>query len=260
MQGLTQHLHDFIREVEVTEAEWNSAIEILTATGHITDDRRQEFVLWSDALGISMVVDAVANQLPPGATESTVLGPFHADGAPLREYGDTIAEKEDGPLTWVNGRVLNMAGEPLAGAVLDIWQNGSDRLYAVQDPNAPERHLTGKFETREDGSYGFVAVSPVPYPIPDDGPVGNMLEATGRHPWRPAHIHARVSAPGYRTVTTHFFDRQSKYLDDDAVFAVKESLLCDFVPHSADDPDRPALINEDYTSVTLDVVLASEEG
>ena len=188
-----------------------------------------------------------------------MLGPFHAEGAPLRQYGDTIAEKDDGPLTWVNGRVLNLDGEPLAGAVLDIWQNGSDELYAVQDPEVPERHLTGKFETRADGSFGFVAVRPVPYPIPDDGPVGNMLEATGRHPWRPAREYARVSAPGYRTVTTHFFDSESKYLDDDAVFAVKQSLLCDFVPHSADDPDRPEGIDEDYTSVTIDVVLAPAE-
>ncbi|MBN9622090.1 MAG: 6-chlorohydroxyquinol-1,2-dioxygenase, partial [Actinobacteria bacterium] len=185
MQALVRHLHAFAKEVDLSEAEWQVLIEQLTATGHITDDKRQEFILWSDTLGLSMLVDALANQLPEGATESTVLGPFYVPGSPLRDYGADIAEEEAGVPAWVHGRILSLDGTPL-DAELDVWQNGDNRLYAVQDPDAPEDHLRGRFRTRADGGYAFLAVRPVPYPIPDDGPVGKMLEATGRHPWRPA--------------------------------------------------------------------------
>ncbi len=169
---------------------------MLTATGDITDERRQEFILWSDALGLSMLVDALAHELPAGATESTVLGPFYVPGSPLREYGESMVREEGaGVPAWVYGRVLDVAGAPIAGAELDVWQNGADMLYAVQRPEAEEDHLRGRFLTRDDGSYAFVAVRPVPYPIPDDGPVGRMLAATGRHPWRPAHIHIDRARP-----------------------------------------------------------------
>jgi catechol 1,2-dioxygenase len=254
-QALVRHLHAFAVEVGLTEAEWAEGIAILTATGHITDERRQEFILWSDSLGLSMLVDALANPLPAGATESTVLGPFYVPGAPLREYGASIAAEPAGTPAWVYGRVLGVDGEPLAGAELDVWQNGENRLYAMQDPTAPEEHLRGRFQTRDDGSYGFVAVRPVPYTIPDDGPVGRMLEATGRHPWRPAHIHMIVRAPGHRTLATHVFDASSDYLDADAVFAVKPSLLRTFVERAADDPERPAGIDGAWCSVENDVVL-----
>ena len=184
--------------------------------------RRQEFVLWSDSLGLSMLVDAVEHTLPEGATESTVLGPFYVPGAPRREYGASIAEEAAaGVPAFVHGRVLDVSGQPIADAELDVWQNGADRLYAVQRPEAPEDHLRGRFRSRTDGTYAFLAVRPVPYPIPYDGPVGAMLSATGRHPWRPAHIHMIVRAPGYRTLTTHVFDAASEYLGSDAVFAVK---------------------------------------
>ena len=239
MQALVRHLHGFATEVGLTQEEWLAAIEILTATGHITDERRQEFILWSDSLGLSMLVDALANPLPSGSTESTVLGPFYLPGAPEREYGESMIGEPAGTPAWVHGRVLSSDGSPVAGAELDVWQNGDDQLYAVQRPEASEDHLRGRFRTREDGSYAFLAVQPVPYPIPYDGPVGHMLTASGRHPWRPAHIHMIVRAPGYRTVTTHIFDRASEYLDSDAVFAVKPSLLRDFVTRSADDPERP---------------------
>jgi catechol 1,2-dioxygenase len=254
-QAFVRHLHAFAVEVGLTEAEWAEGIAILTATGHITDDRRQEFILWSDSLGLSMLVDALANPLPAGATESTVLGPFYVPGAPLREYGASIAAEPAGTPAWVYGRVLGVNGEPLADAELDVWQNGDNRLYAMQDPTAPEEHLRGRFHTRADGSYGFVAVRPVPYTIPDDGPVGRMLEATGRHPWRPAHIHMIVRAPGHRTLATHVFDASSEYLDADAVFAVKPSLLRTFVARAADDPERPAGIEGDWCSVENDIVL-----
>jgi hydroxyquinol 1,2-dioxygenase len=176
MQALVRHLHGFVSEVKLTPAEWTGAIEMLTRTGHITDQHRQEFVLWSDSLGASMLVDSLQNTLPAGATESTVLGPFYVAGSPLREYGANIAEEGDaGVPALVHGHVRDTRGAPIADAELDVWQNGDDRLYAVQRPEGPEDHLRGRFLTRSDGSYAFVAVRPVPYPIPYDGPVGQML-------------------------------------------------------------------------------------
>ena len=256
MRALVSHLHAFATEVDLTEAEWRGLIEALTATGHITDERRQEFILWSDTLGLSMLVDALAHQAPGHATESTVLGPFYVPGAPLRGYGESMAEEPAGTPAWVHGHVRSTAGEPIADAELDVWQNGDDRLYAVQRPEAPEEHLRGRYRTREDGAFAFVAVRPVPYPIPDDGPVGRMLRATGRHPWRPAHIHLIVRAAGFRSVATHIFDATSEYLDSDAVFAVKPSLVRTFVERGADDPERPAGIEGDWASLELDLVLA----
>jgi protocatechuate 3,4-dioxygenase beta subunit len=256
MLALVRHLHAFAQEVGLTTAEWQRSIEILTRTGEITDERRQEFILWSDALGLSMLVDALEHALPGGATESTVLGPFYLPGAPLREHGAGISEEAAGMPALVRGRVLDLDGEPIAGAELDVWQNGDDRLYAVQRPEAPEDHLRGRFFSRGDGSYAFVAVRPAPYPIPDDGPVGAMLEATGRHPWRPAHIHMIVRAKGFETLTTHVFDGASEYLDSDAVFAVKPSLVRGFTEHEADDPETPAGVQGAWVSVETDIVLA----
>ena len=258
-QSLARHLHAFAAEVGLTQHEWEEGIRILTETGHLTDDRRQEFILWSDTLGLSMLVDALANPLPRGATESTVLGPFYVPGSPRRPYGASIAEEAAGTPTWVHGRVLDVGGEPIGGAELDVWQNGDDQLYAVQNPEAPEDHLRGRFTARDDGSYAFLAVRPVPYTIPDDGPVGRMLAATGRHPWRPAHVHMIVRAPGYRMVATHIFDRESQYLDSDAVFAVKPSLLREFVRRSADDPERPDGLEGEWFSVENTIVLVPAE-
>lgn len=259
LESLTSHLHAFASEVDLTLDEWEAGIRLLTETGRITDEHRQEFVLWSDTLGLSMLVDALASPAEH-ATESTVLGPFYVPDAPRRGYGDSIAEEAAGEPAWVHGVVSAVGGAPIAGAELDVWQNGDNRLYAVQDPSAPEEHLRGRFSTRADGSYAFLAVRPVPYTIPSDGPVGSMLAATGRHSWRPAHIHLIVRAPGYRTVTTHIFDRESAYLDSDAVFAVKPSLLRDFVPRSAADPDRPPGVAGDWVSVRNDIVLAPAGG
>jgi hydroxyquinol 1,2-dioxygenase len=257
MQSLVTHLHGFAVETSLTEDEWRRMIATLTATGDITDARRQEFILWSDALGLSMLVDALAHELPPGATESTVIGPFYVPGSPQREYGESMVQEEGaGVPAWVYGRVLDVDGNPIAGAELDVWQNGADMLYAVQRPEAEEDHLRGRYLTRDDGTYAFVAVRPVPYPIPHDGPVGRMLEAVGRHPWRPAHIHIIVRAPGYKTVTTHVFDATSDYLDSDTVFAVKPSLLRTFVERSPDDPERPAGVDGEWVSLENDIVLA----
>jgi catechol 1,2-dioxygenase len=258
MQSLVRHLHGFAVENSLTEDEWRALIGVLTDTGNITDERRQEFILWSDALGLSMVVDALAHELPPGATESTVIGPFYVPGSPAREYGESmVVEPRAGVPAWVHGRVLDVSGSPIAGAEVDVWQNGADMLYAVQRPEAEEDHLRGRYLTRDDGTYAFVAVRPVPYPIPHDGPVGRMLEVTGRHPWRPAHIHIIARAPGYKTVTTHVFDATSEYLDSDTVFAVKPSLLRTFVERTSDDPERPAAVPEgEWVSLENDIVLA----
>ena len=255
LERLTAHLHAFATEVGLTLEEWETGIRLLTQTGRITDEHRQEFILWSDTLGLSMLVDSLAHP-SGGATESTVLGPFYVPHAPRRGFGDAIFEEPAGEPAWMHGTVSDVDGAPIAGAELDVWQNGDNRLYAVQDPGAPEEHLRGRFSTREDGSYAFLAVRPVPYTIPADGPVGAMLSASGRHPWRPAHIHLIVRADGYRPLTTHVFDRESAYLDSDAVFAVKPSLLRDFVPRPADDPERPAGVSGPWTSVRNDIVLA----
>jgi hydroxyquinol 1,2-dioxygenase len=258
-QGLVRHLHAFAVDVGLTQPEWEAAVRILTETGEITDAHRQEFVLWSDALGLSMLVDAIAHPLPDGATESTVLGPFYVPGSPLRGYGDSIAREPAGVPALVYGRVLDLAGEPIAGAELDVWQNGANELYAVQDVEAAEDHLRGRFRTRDDGSYAFVGVRPTPYAIPHDGPVGRMLAATGRHPWRPAHLHLIVRAPGYAPVTTHVFDATSPYLDSDAVFAVKPTLLRTFVERDPLDIARPAGVDGPWCSVENDIVLAPAE-
>jgi hydroxyquinol 1,2-dioxygenase len=256
MQSLVRHLHAFVRTVELTESEWRAAIDVLAATGRMTDDQRNEFILWSDALGLSMLVDALAHRLPAGATESTVLGPFWVEGSPMRDYGESIFDTAAGEPAWVHGHVRDLDGRPIDGAELDVWQNDATLLYGVQDPEVPEAHLRGRFRARGDGSYAFVGVRPVPYPIPADGPVGAMLAATGRHPWRPAHLHMIVSAPGYETLATHFFDAESEYLDSDAVFAVKPSLLRRFVRRRADDPERPPCVTGDWWSVENEIVLA----
>lgn len=258
MRSLVTHLHAFIKDVGLTQEEWQAAVEVLTASGHITTGKRQEWILWSDALGVSMLVDALSNRYPEGATESTVQGPFYVPGAPARGYGERIDEIPAGDALWVHGTVRSLDGRPLAGAELDIWQNGDNELYAVQDPSAPEEHLRGRFTTSEDGSYGFVTVRPTPYPIPYDGPVGRMLTATGRHPWRPAHIHMIVRAAGHRSVTTHLFDAQSEHIDSDAVFAVKPSLLRELTAHEATDPGRPEGVSGRWWSMAGDFVLVPE--
>lgn len=234
MTALIKHLHAFVREVELSEAEWMRAIEFLTATGQLCDDNRQEFILLSDTLGVSMLVDAINHRRPRGATENTVLGPFHVDGAPVCELGADISRDiEGGQPAFVSGRVLDEHGAPIADALLDVWQVRPDRLYDVQDPESPEMQLRAKFRTDADGRYYFHTIVPVSYPIPDDGPVGRMLTALGREPWRPAHMHFIVSADGYAPVTTHLFVRGDPYLESDAVFGVKQSLIVDFEQSTA---------------------------
>jgi protocatechuate 3,4-dioxygenase beta subunit len=242
MMGLINHLHAFVKEVQLTEAEWFQAIEILTEAGKMCSDKRQEFILFSDTLGVSMVVDLIDHRKVEGATESTVFGPFHRLGAPNMPAGGNIARRDKtGVATLVSGRVLDLEGRPIAGAVLDVWQAQTNGLYDSQDKNPDELHMRGKFRTDAEGRYLIRTVQPVNYPIPSDGPVGRMLKATGLHPWRPAHIHFVVSAEGYEPVTTHIFDRTDPYLASDAVFAVKDSLICDFVRHETPEPQADQL-------------------
>lgn len=238
MTSLIKHLHTFIRDVEPTEAEWMAAIQFLTRTGQISDDKRQEFILLSDTLGVTILVDSINHRMPEGATESTVLGPFYRQGTPVLEPGTNIArgpELQAGDLTVVAGRVTDPHGNPIKGAVLDVWQASPEGLYDSQDPDQPEMNLRGKFMTNDNGEYWFKTVKPAAYPIPDDGPVGDMLHATGRHPMRPAHIHFMISAPGYETLTTHIFPEGDEYLDSDAVFGVKNSLVADFARNEVGD-------------------------
>lgn len=241
--ALVNHLHAFVKEVGLTEAEWFQAIEILTEAGRMCSDKRQEFILFSDTLGVSMVVDLIDHPKPDGATESTVFGPFHRLGAPELPAGGNIAHRDKtGTPTLVSGRVLDLDGKPIAGALLEVWQTQSSGLYDSQDPSlGGDLHMRGRFRSDDEGRYLIRTVLPVHYPIPSDGPVGRMLRATGRHPWRPAHIHFVVSADGYEPVTTHIFDRHDEYLGSDAVFAVKDSLICDFVRHDSADGEGARL-------------------
>jgi catechol 1,2-dioxygenase len=229
MHALVQHLHAFVKEVEPTTKEWEAAIDFLTRTGQMCSDTRQEFILLSDVLGVSMLVDAINHRRPSGATENTVFGPFHVGGAPERAMGDTISLDGKGESCLFEGRVLDLVGNPVAGAVIDVWSDNADGFYDVQQPGVqPEWNNRGVFRTGPDGRYWFRGIKPVSYPIPDDGPVGQMLERVERHPWRPAHMHFLVHARGHQTVTTHTFVSGDPYLESDAVFGVKDSLIVPF--------------------------------
>jgi hydroxyquinol 1,2-dioxygenase len=233
MSSLIRHLHGFIRETELTEKEWLTAIQFLTATGKKCDDKRQEYILLSDTLGVSMLVDAINHRKPGGATETTVLGPFYIGGAKDMSMWADIAGDAPGEPAYVSGRVLDVSGKPIPGAVLDVWQTDGEGFYDVQRPGGNEQYARGRFTTGTDGSYGFRTVKPVSYPVPTDGPVGKMLLGMGRHPYRPAHVHVIATAPGYDRVATHLFVEGDEYLDSDAVFGVKHSLVVDFKDHPA---------------------------
>ncbi|MEO7019133.1 MAG: intradiol ring-cleavage dioxygenase [Ktedonobacteraceae bacterium] len=233
MSSFIRHMHAFIREVDLTEEEWMSGIQFLTRTGQICDDKRQEFILLSDALGVTMLVDAINHRLLGVATESTIFGPFYREGAEELPMGATISKDGRGVPVVVTGRVLATDGTPIPHALLDIWETDENGLYEQQDPEQPDMNLRGKFRTDSAGRYCFVGIKPVSYPIPDDGPVGQLLRALGRHPFRPAHIHLLISADGFVPLTTHLFVKGDKYLDSDAVFGTKDSLVVDFVRHAS---------------------------
>ncbi len=227
MTSLIKHLHAFVREIEPTPQEWMAGIQFLTATGQKCDAVRQEYILLSDTLGVSMLMDAINNRKPAGATESSVLGPFYVEGAPEHDNGADLAPGE-GPGVTVSGSVRGTDGKPLANAVLDVWQTAPNGLYHMQDQQAEAFHLCGKVHTAADGSYQLRTLKPVSYAVPVDGPVGQLLEKLGRHPYRPAHIHFIVSAPGYKPVVTQIYTEGDEYLESDAVFGVKNSLVVDY--------------------------------
>lgn len=246
-----RHLHAFARDVQLTEEEWFEAIKFLTATGQKCDDKRQEFILLSDILGLSMMVCALNHRTAPGATEATVLGPFFVHGAPEFEYGADMTKNATvkGEPAWITGRVLSLEGKPIAGATIDVWQARANGVYDTQDPDA-EFELRGRVKTNAEGRYAFKTYKPMFYGVPTDGPVGDLLRAMGRHPMRPAHMHAIVSAPGYQQVITHVFVDGDPYLDSDAVFAVKDSLIGKY--RKIDSPDEAKKLGMPSPFVRLD--------
>jgi hydroxyquinol 1,2-dioxygenase len=229
LESLVHHLHDFVRDVEPTFDEWLAAIMYLTRTGQTCSDTRQEFILLSDVFGVSMLVDAINHRQPEGATETTVLGPFFVEGAPVYENGaDIMAKDMPGERVWVEAQITDAAGAPLAGAQVDVWQSDGDGFYDVQRPELTEANLRGRFFADAEGMVKFWSITPLYYPIPYDGPVGDLLQATKRHPYRPAHLHFMAAAEGHETLVTHVFVNGDPYLDSDAVFGVKNSLIDDF--------------------------------
>ena len=256
VEALTRHLHAFLRETRLTEHEWWRAIEFLTAVGHLTDDRRQEFILLSDVLGASMQTITINNEAYANATEATVFGPFFVEGSPDVGLGGDISGDAAGEPCWVEGTVLDTAGAPVAGALVEVWEADADGLYDVQygdDRVAGRGHL----RTGADGRYCFWAVTPTPYPIPDDGPVGELLRATARSPMRASHLHLMVVADGYRRLVTHVFPRGDAYLDADSVFGVRDSLVVDVVHQlpASPTPDGRELAGP-WSRIDVDLVLA----
>ncbi|WP_431273975.1 intradiol ring-cleavage dioxygenase [Variovorax ureilyticus] len=231
MSALVRHMHDFAREVKLTEAEWAAGIEFLTATGQKCTDKRQEFILLSDTLGLSMLVVALNHAKSAQATEATVFGPFHVPGAPKLALGDDISGGAAGEPLFVNATVRGRDGEPVADAQVDVWEADAEGFYDVQRAGLDRPQGRAVFRTDANGRLWFRGVMPVAYPIPTDGPVGTMLKATKRHPWRPAHVHFMIQAPGYETLITHVFRGDDPYLDSDAVFGVRNSLIGNFASH-----------------------------
>jgi hydroxyquinol 1,2-dioxygenase len=231
MTSLITHLHDFVRDVELTEAEWINAIQFLTDVGQTCTPQRQEFILLSDTLGVSVLVITINHRTENGTAESTVLGPFYWEGAPDLPLGANLAVGVKGEPAFYSGRVLSADGTPLQGALLDVWSGDGEGTYDMQMSGDVGMKARGKIRTDGEGRYWFRSIKPTFYPVPTDGPVGRMLRKMGRHPYRPGHIHMIVSAPGHAAVTTHLFVADSDYLDSDAVFGMKESLVAKFQRH-----------------------------
>ena len=256
MRVIVEHLHAAVKEARITSEEWMAGIQFLTETGLKCTDWRQEFILLSDVLGVSMLVDAINHERPAGSTENTVLGPFHVSGAPRYPAGADINLDGKGEPTVVSGRVLDTEGKPIEGATLDVWQANEAGFYDVQQRDIqPQWNLRGLFETDSDGRYWFRSAKPLYYPIPDDGPVGKLLTSLGRHPYRPAHLHFIVQAPGYETVVTHIFTPDCPYLSEDPVFGVKDSLIADFRKVDASDEAERLGVRAPFWKVNWDFVL-----
>jgi len=257
MEVITRKLHEAVKEIEPTQEEWFQAITFLTRTGQLCNEWRQEFILLSDVLGVSMLVDAINNRKPSGASESTVLGPFHVADAPELPMGANICLDQKGEDMIVHGRILDTEGKAIDNAVIDVWQANDEGFYDVQQKGIqPDFNLRGVFRTGADGRYCFRAVKPKFYPIPDDGTVGKLLGQLGRHPYRPAHLHFILKADGFEPLITHIFDPHDPYINSDAVFGVKQSLLADF--RQVDDAGRAAELEftSPFWDIEYDFVLA----
>ncbi len=260
LERLAHHLHAFAKEVELDHDEWRKGLELLTAAGKITTDERNEFILMSDVLGLSSLVDMINS--PAGATSSSVLGPFHILGAPELPVGGDLKRDNAGRTLVVDGRVATEDGAPVEGVVMEIWQTADNGLYSNQDAAQPDYNLRAKMRLGADGRYLFSTVRPAPYTVPEDGPVGELLRATGRHPWRPSHLHFIVQAPGLRTLVTELFPEDDPYLDEDAVFGVRSDLILRY--EATDDRSRlPAelaareTLDPPFLLVRFDIALAA---
>jgi hydroxyquinol 1,2-dioxygenase len=262
LQSLVKHLHAFAVEVQLTEEEWAYGIDFLTRTGHLSDDKRQEFILLSDVLGLSMQVIGINHPVPDGATENTVFGPFFVANAPAFSLGDDIANGASGVPCYFHGDVRSITGEHIEGAHMEIWMADDEGNYDVQYDDLDHPQGRGHIASGDDGRFWFWSVLPEAYPIPHDGPVGDLLTGAGRHPMRPAHIHFQISAPGYKTVTTHVFVDGDEYLDSDAVFGVKSSLIKGFEHHDAGTPtpDGRDIGGGEWWEMHYDFILAQEDG
>jgi hydroxyquinol 1,2-dioxygenase len=255
-ESLVRHLHAFATDVQLTEEEWFAGIDFLTRTGHITDDKRQEFVLLSDVLGLSMLTIGINHRHPGGATESTVFGPFFVEGSPGFQNGDDIAAGASGRPCFMSGRILAVDGTPIPGALIEVWQADDEGFYDVQRPELDAAQGRGHLRSADDGRFWFWSVLPEAYPIPQDGPVGDLLKAAGRSPMRPAHVHFKVEADGYETLITHVFVAGDEYLDTDAVFGVKQSLIGDFVEHPPGTAPDGRVLDEPFFTMEYDLILA----
>jgi hydroxyquinol 1,2-dioxygenase len=258
MTSLVTHLHDFVRDVKLTEAEWLTAIQFLTEVGQTCTDKRQEFMLLSDTLGVSILVITLNHPADQGSVESTVWGPFYWEGAPELPLGSDLAVGVKGEPTFYSGRVLSADGRPLPNAMLDIWSGDGEGNYDMQIPGETGMKARGKIRTDAEGRYWFRSIRPTFCPVPTDGPVGRMLRTMGRHPYRPGHIHMLVSAPGHLPVTTHLFVAESEYLDSDAVFGMKESLVVKFERHPPGVGPYGERVETPYYTVSYDFRLRPE--
>jgi hydroxyquinol 1,2-dioxygenase len=259
--ALVRHLHAFVREVEPTQAEWSGAIDFLTRTGHMCGPHRQEFILLSDVLGVSMLVDAINHRLPGNATETTVLGPFYVEGAPELPLGADISPGHPGMPLFVTGSVRSTDGGALPGATVDVWHSDGDGYYDVQQLD--DTHglaMRACLRTDSDGAFHFRTIMPAAYPIPNDGPVGEMLSVQGRHPYRPAHVHFMIRSPGHEPLVTHLFVKGDPYLDSDVVFGVKDSLVRDFAERCAGLAPDGTEIGESHRHLHYVFVLAPLAG
>lgn len=255
MTALVRHIHDYAREVELTSNEWMAAIEWLTTTGQISNDKRQEFILASDVVGLSMLVVQMNNRFAQEATPATVLGPFHIDGSPPAPFGFDMSEGIAGTPLFITGKVTDTTGTPIPGAILDVWQADASGTYEAQMPEIDEARLRAKYQAREDGTYCVRTIAPLGYTIPMDGPVGTLIERTEISEYRPAHVHFMFDEPGYKKLITHLFQKDTDYLDSDVVFGVKDALIVPFTEHAPGQAPDGRVVEEPFLVANFDFAL-----